>query len=55
MCFFLSTTGFDKYLERRNGIGDQEIKENLELEKTALDRRTWKDVVVDICLQGAKR
>jgi hypothetical protein len=25
------------------------------LEKTALDRRAWKDVVVDLCLQGAKR
>jgi hypothetical protein len=24
-----------------------------DLEKTALDRRTWKDVVVDICLQVA--
>jgi hypothetical protein len=26
-----------------------------DLEKTALDRRTWKDVIVDLCLQGAKR
>jgi hypothetical protein len=23
-----------------------------DLEKTALDRRDWKDVVVDLCLQG---
>jgi hypothetical protein len=27
----------------------------MDLEKTALDRRAWKDVVVDLCLQGAKR
>jgi hypothetical protein len=26
-----------------------------DLEKTAVDRRAWKDVVVDICLQGIKR
>jgi hypothetical protein len=26
-----------------------------DLEKTALDRRAWKDVVVYLCLQGAKR
>ena len=26
-----------------------------DLEKAALDRRTWKDVVVDLCLQGAKK
>jgi hypothetical protein len=26
-----------------------------DLEKTALDRRVWKDVVVDLCLQGVKR
>jgi hypothetical protein len=26
-----------------------------DLEKTALDRRAVKDVVVDLCLQGAKR
>jgi hypothetical protein len=24
-------------------------------EKTALDRRVWKDVTVDLCLQGTKR
>jgi hypothetical protein len=26
-----------------------------DLEKRALDRRAWKDVIVDLCLQGAKR
>jgi hypothetical protein len=26
-----------------------------DLEKTALDRRTWKDEVVDLCLQGVQR
>jgi hypothetical protein len=26
-----------------------------DLEKTALDRRAWKDVFVDLCLQGAKK
>jgi hypothetical protein len=26
-----------------------------DLERTALDRRAWKDVVVDLYLQGAKR
>jgi hypothetical protein len=25
-----------------------------DLEKKALDRRAWKDVVVDLCLQGPK-
>jgi hypothetical protein len=25
------------------------------LEKTALDRRAWKDVVVDLCLQTTKK
>jgi hypothetical protein len=25
-----------------------------DLEKTALDRRAWKDVAVDLCLQGPK-
>jgi hypothetical protein len=35
-------------LETRNGIRDQEDKEDLELERTALDRRVWTDVVVDL-------
>jgi hypothetical protein len=26
-----------------------------DLEKMVLDRRAWKDVVVDLCLQGVKR
>jgi hypothetical protein len=25
------------------------------VEKTALDRRAWKDMVVGLCLEGAKR
>jgi hypothetical protein len=38
------------------GTRDQEDKENLEKSgKMALDRRVWKDVVVDLCLQEAKR
>jgi hypothetical protein len=41
-------------MEMRNGIGDQEDKTWKDLEKTALDRRAWKDVAVDLCLQAAK-
>jgi hypothetical protein len=26
-----------------------------DLERTALDRRAWKDVAIDLCLLGAKR
>lgn len=37
----------------RRSRGQGRLGKNLE--KTALDRRTWKDVVVDLCLQVAKR
>jgi hypothetical protein len=38
-------------------LGDEsEIRRTWkDLEKTALDRRAWKYVIVDLCLQGAKR